>query len=67
MWYDFSILVPNYWNYCRVLLQASPLYIAEIAPREKRGIMTAFVNGFSTTGCVVRVNTSRGPVSQIID
>ena len=39
---------------CRVSLQASPLYIAEIAPREKRGIMTAFVNGFSTTGAVVR-------------
>ena len=42
-------------NY-RILLQASPLYIAEIAPKEKRGIMTAFVNGFSTTGGVVRMS-----------
>ena len=43
-------------NYYRILLQASPLYIAEIAPKEKRGIMTAFVNGFSTTGGVVRMS-----------
>lgn len=39
----------------RVLLQVCPLYIAEIAPKEKRGVMGAFVNSFSTTGSVVRM------------
>lgn len=43
-----------YILYCRVLLQVCPLYIAEIAPPEKRGVLGAFVNSFSTTGSVVR-------------
>ena len=47
------IPVSSFVHHCRVLLQASPLYIAEIAPKEKRGIMIALVNGFSTTGSVV--------------
>ena len=38
---------------CSTLLQVSPVYIAEIAPKEKRGLMVSLVNGFSTTGSVV--------------
>ena len=54
---NISILV--LCQYCvlvhRVLLQISPLYIAEIAPKEKRGAMVAFVNTFSSTGALVHV------------
>ena len=37
----------------RILLQACPLYIAEIAPKERRGAMVAMVVSFSITAVVV--------------
>ena len=40
--------------YYRIALQACPLYIAEISPREIRGILVAMVNAVGATGLVVR-------------
>ena len=40
----------------RILLQACPLYIAEIAPKERRGTMVAMVVSFSITAVVVSLS-----------
>ena len=46
-----------YYNHsCRILLQACPLYVAEIAPKERRGTMVAMVISFSITAVVVSFN-----------
>lgn len=50
---NFNLYVDFYTHSLSTLLQVSPLYIAEIAPKEKRGLMVSLVNGFATTGSVV--------------
>ena len=37
-----------------IALQACPLYVAEIAPKEVRGVMVAMVNVVGASGLVVR-------------
>ena len=36
-----------------ITLQICPLYIAEVAPKERRGILVAMVNAVGTIGLVV--------------
>ena len=38
----------------RITLQACPLYVAEISPREIRGILVGMVNAVGASGLVVR-------------
>ena len=51
--FHFKLYVDVHTHSRSTLLQVSPVYIAEIAPKEKRGLMVSLVNGFSTTGSVV--------------
>lgn len=49
-----NIMLHNLFVY-RITLQICPLYIAEIAPKERRGVLVAMVNAVGVTGLVVRV------------
>ena len=46
------------YTFHRIALQACPLYIAEIAPKEIRGIMVSILNGTGGGGLVVRHSIS---------
>ena len=47
--------ISNYgWFVYRITLQICPLYIAEVAPKERRGVLVAMVNAVGTIGLVVR-------------
>lgn len=43
------------WFVYRITLQVCPLYIAEVAPKERRGVLVAMVNSVGITGLVVRL------------
>lgn len=45
------------WLFYSITLQACPLYVAEIAPKEVRGIMVSMVNVVGASGLVVRQNS----------
>ena len=54
--YIYRIMWLIEWCPChafRVALQACPLYIAEISPREVRGIMVGLLSGIGASGLVV--------------
>ena len=42
------------WFIYRITLQICPIYIAEVAPKERRGILVAMVNAVGSLGIVVR-------------
>ena len=52
---DYGLpIVSMTWFVYRITLQACPLYIAEMAPKERRGILVSMVNAVGATGLVVR-------------
>ena len=44
---------------CRITFQVCPLYIAEVASKERRGLLVAMVNTIATSGLVVSHTDNR--------
>ena len=54
----FQSLIIHLTPSCRILYQVSPLYIAELSPKELRGRLISFIAIASVFGTLVRKVTS---------